>query len=175
MNTHALQFSGGVTAADLGGKFSIWLAKSQATNSATQDFASICSIEHEILALDTDGDASLLRTGLRASYVWELVALFGLSTKAELLRLLSANDKSLRRWAREDKLMPTAVVEKILRTMQLQLVAADVFGGIGHARVWLSRPHPVLNGMAPGDCADNEFASGKVRALLVALKHGGAI
>ena len=34
---------------------------------------------------------------------------------------------------------------KLLRTMQLHLFAADVFGGVEPARMWLRKPHPALN------------------------------
>ena len=64
------------------------------------------------------------------------------------------------------------IVEKILRAMQLQLVAAGVFGGVAPARVWLRSPHPMLDGLAPGDYADNEFGAGQVREMLISPKPG---
>ena len=103
----------------------------------------------------------------------ELVPLLGLSRKEDLGHALNANSTSLWRWARDNKPLPGQAVEQILRAMQLQLFAADVFGGVEPARLWLHKPHPMLDGMAPSDFADNEFGAQKVRGMLAGLKYGG--
>lgn len=175
MNTLALQASDEVTATDLGGQFSIWLARSEATHTVSPDGLSIFVKRDGVVAIDAHRAVRLIRAGLRAGHVWELVKLFGLSSKEELLRVLNASDSSIRRWAREDKLMPTPIAEKILRTMQMQLIATDVFGGVGPARVWLRRPHAMLDGLAPADYAGNEFTAGKVRGMLATLQYGGVL
>lgn len=79
----------------------------------------------------------------------ELVPLPGLSRKEDLGHALNANSTSLWRWARDNKPLPGQAVEQILRAMQLQLFAADVFGGVEAARTWLHKPHPMLDDMAP--------------------------
>jgi len=55
----------------------------------------------------------------------------------------------------------------------LQLFAAEVFGGDELAREWLQKPHPMLDGMTPGAFASNELRAQKVRGMLASLKHGG--
>lgn len=162
----------GNVAAALADKFAIWLARSQASDPSAPRVGCVFSVHDGVVVLDAAGAARVLRTGLRARYVWELVPLFGLLTQEGLIRALNASDTSLRRWADKDKLLPSQLVEKILRAMQLQLVAAGVFGGVAPARVWLRSPHPMLDGLAPGDYADNEFGAGQVREMLVSLKHG---
>lgn len=159
----------------LASKFSAWLAKSLATDGSRKGVTSIFADQDGGFVLDATCAARLIRAGLLASHVWELVPLFGLSTKEELLQVLSASDTSLRRWAGKNKALPTPIVEKILRIMQLQLIAADVFGQVDLGRVWLRRPHPMLDGLAPGDYADNEYGAGQVRGMLAALKHGGVV
>ena len=59
--------------------------------------------------------------------------------------------------------------------MRLHLFAADVFGSVEPARLWLHKAHPMLDGMTPNDYADNEFGAQKVRGLLAALKYGGVV
>lgn len=117
----------------------------------------------------------MIRTGLRAGRVHELVLLLGLGRKEDLGRALNANSTSLWRWARDDSILPSPTGEQILRAMQLHLFAADVFGGIEPARAWLNKPHPMLDGMAPAKYADNEFGAQKVLSLLAALKYGGVV
>lgn len=51
--------------------------------------------------------------------------------------------------------------------------AADVFRRVALARKWLHKPHPSLDGMTPGDYADNELGAQQVRGLLAGLKYGG--
>lgn len=164
----------GNVAAALADKFDKWLARSQASDPSSPRVGCVFSVHDGVMVLDAAGAARLLRTGLRARYVWDLVLLFGLSTQEDLIRALNASDTSLRRWAGEDKLLPSQIVEKILRALQLQLVAAGVFGEVAPARVWLRSPHPMLDGLAPGDYADNEFGAGQVREMLVSLKHGSS-
>lgn len=160
---------------NLAGQFSAWLAKSLPADASRKGVKSIFAEQDGGFVLDATCAARLIRAGLLAGHVWELVPLFGLSTKEELLQVLSASDTSLRRWVSENKALPTPIVEKILRTMQLQLIAADVFGEIDLGRVWLLRPHPMLDGLAPGDYADNEYGAGQVRGMLASLKHGGVV
>ena len=114
-----------------------------------------------------------IRTGLSAGSVDELVPLLGVSRKEDLSQALNANSTSLWRWARDNKPLSGQTVEQILRAMQLQLLAADVFGGVEPARTWLYKPHPMLDGMAPSHFADNEFGAQKVRGMLAGLKYGG--
>lgn len=175
MKKHVLNAPGEESATDIASMFLDWLARSTASQADLPGSASLFVERNGVVELDATCAARLIRAGLLASNVWDLVPLFGLSTKDELLQVLSASDSSLRRWAGEHKALPKPIVEKILRTMQLQLVAADVFGGIKAARAWLRRPHPVLDGTPPGDYADNEFGSGQVMGMLAALKYGGVV
>lgn len=175
MNKHVLNAPGEESDTDIASMFLDWLARSTASQADLPGSASLFVKRNGVMELDATCAARLIRTGLLASHVWELVPIFGLSTKDELLQVLGASDTSLRRWASENKALTTPIVEKILRTMQLQLVAADVFGGIEAARAWLRRPHPVLDGTPPGDYADNEFSAGQVRGMLASLKHGGVV
>ena len=157
--------------------FSAWLGDS-APAGTTRDRGAVervFSIRGGTVTLDAARASKMIRTGLRAGKVSELVVLLGLKKKEDLSHALNANSTSLWRWARDDSSLPGPTVEQILRAMQLQLFASDVFGGVEPARAWLHKPHPMLDGMTPSDYADNEFGAQKVRGLLAALKYGGVV
>lgn len=153
--------------------FADWLNKSTLADVAAKPAESVFSVHDAVVTLDATRASRLIRTGLSAASVDELVPLLGLSKKEELGHALNANSTSLWRWARDNKPLPGQAVEQILRSMQLQLIAADVFGGVEPARKWLHKPHPMLDDMAPSDFADNEFGAQKVRGMLAGLKYGG--
>lgn len=161
------------TAESLACAFTDWLSKSSLANVAAKPAQPVFSVHDTLMTLDATRASRLIRTGLSATSVDELVPLLGLSRKEDLGHALNANSTSLWRWARDNKPLPSQSVEKILRAMQLQLFAADVFGGVEPARKWLHKPHPMLDDMAPSDFADNEFGAQKVRGMLAGLKYGG--
>ena len=150
--------------------FTDWLSRSAV---AGGDIGPVFRVEHASARLDSARASKLIRNGLRAGSVDELVGLFGLGKKEELSLALNANSTSLWRWARDDKPLPGATVEQILRAMHLQLFAAEVFGGVDAARRWLHKPHPSLDDMTPSAYADNEFGAQKVHGILAGLKYGG--
>lgn len=153
-------------------KFSTWLADS--TTPEASDIGLHIFVEQDATPFVDSARASrLIRSGVRAGHVGQLVGLFGLSRKEDLSEALNTTGVSLWRWARDDKQLPGATVEQILRTMQLQLFAAEVFGDVNQAHKWLQKPHPSLDDMTPADFADNEFGAQKVRGMLAGLKYGG--
>lgn len=172
MHTHSERLPG--DARSLARSFSAWLAGARDPSHRPRSAAPVFSANESSVVLDSARAALLIRAGLLAGNVAELVPLLGLSKKEDLSRALNANSTSLWRWARDNKPLPGQTVEQILRAMQLQLFAAEVFGSVEAARQWLHKPHPSLDGMAPIDYADNEFGAQKVRGMLAGLKYGGA-
>ncbi len=153
--------------------FSRWIDRSAVAPRPKGARASALVSPDRSAALDAASASAVIRQGLRAGHVSELVELLGLAKKEDLSLALNTNSTSLWRWARDDKPLPSATVEQILRAMQLQLFATEVFGAAAHARQWLFKPHPSLDGMTPSAYADNEFGAQKVRGLLAALRYGG--
>ena len=155
--------------------YSTWLIDS-APGGGARDRAvveKVFLVSRGTVTMDAARASNVVRAGLRAGKVSELIVLLGLKKKEDLSHALNANSTSLWRWARDDSPLPGQTVEQILRAMQMQLFASDVFGGVAPARVWLHKAHPMLDGMSPSDYADNEFGAQKVRGLLAALKYGG--
>jgi putative toxin-antitoxin system antitoxin component (TIGR02293 family) len=164
----------------LAASFSNWLdgartAPAKKTKAAQRGAAanSVFSETSGLAFLDSARAVDLIRNGLLAGQVADLAPLLGLAKKEDLSHALNTNSTSLWRWARDNKPLPGATVEQILRTMQLQLFAAEVFGTVQAARQWLQKPHPSLQNLSPSDYADNEFGAQKVRGILAGLKYGG--
>ena len=153
--------------------FSDWAAKSAAKTTPEHELLPVFSLHDSTATLDAARASSLIRNGLRAGRINELVDLLGLSKKEDISHAIRTNATSLWRWAKDDKPLPGVAVEQILRAMQLQFFAADVFGSVDLARKWLHQPHPALDGISPSDYADNEFGAQKVRGMLAGLKYGG--
>lgn len=156
--------------------FVAWLEKSRFISAGDQgtDLVRVFSFDGVNVTFDAVGASCLIRAGLRAGAIDELIPLLGLTRKADLSRELNVTRTRLRNLARSDKPLPTTVIEKILRNMHMHLLATDVFGGVDPARAWLRRPHPSLGGVSPADYADNEYGAQKVRGILAALKYTGA-
>lgn len=172
MNAVALPPSDEVSV--LANAFSKWIENSASDTLSARE-APVFSVRNSTATLDAYRASKLIRAGLRAGRIDELVGLFGLRKKEDLITELNATGTSLWRWAKDDKSLPGSTIEQILRAMQLQLFAVDVFGNTTSARSWLHKPHPSLDGVAPSVYADNEFGAQKVRGMLAGLKYGGVV
>lgn len=111
--------------------------------------------------------------GVRADGVEPLGKLFGLLGKEDMATLVGVTPVTLWRWTRDKKTLPEINTEQIIRAMELQMMAADVFGTAEAAQLWLSKPHPSLDAEAPMSYASNEFGAQKIRGMLAALRYGG--
>ncbi|MFC7459398.1 antitoxin Xre/MbcA/ParS toxin-binding domain-containing protein [Hydrogenophaga defluvii] len=54
-------------------------------------------------------------------------------------------------------------------------MAEDIFEKPEAASAWLSCGHPMLEGKAPLDWAKSAYGTERVKEILIALKHGGAV
>jgi putative toxin-antitoxin system antitoxin component (TIGR02293 family) len=62
-----------------------------------------------------------------------------------------------------------------LRLRELVRLARETFETAGEVRAWLKRPHPMLGGASPLECAKTRLGARRVKDILVAIKHGGAV
>jgi hypothetical protein len=91
--------------------FTSWLRKSTLANTAVKPAESVFSVHHTVVSLGATRASRLIRTGLSAGSVDELVPLLGLSRKEDLGHALNAKSTSLWRWARDNKPRPSQAVE----------------------------------------------------------------
>jgi predicted phosphodiesterase len=54
-------------------------------------------------------------------------------------------------------------------------LARETFQSPSEAADWLRRPHPVLDGMSPLECANSGPGAQRVRDMLVAIRQGGVV
>lgn len=99
------------TAESLAYAFTEWLSKSALANGVAKPAQSVFSVHDTLVMLDATRASRLIRTGLSAASVDELVPLLGLSRKEDLGPALNANSTSLWRWARGNKPLPGQAVE----------------------------------------------------------------
>jgi len=68
---------------------------------------------------------------------------------------------------------PISIAESTQRSRELDSFAQEAFESLEEAAEWMRRPHPMLNGEAPRDCAKSSSGAERVKAILVAIKFGG--
>jgi len=74
-----------------------------------------------------------------------------------------------------DEVLPAHAAESLLRLLELDTLARDVFETPEEAAAWLRRPHPMLDGETPMDCAKSSFGAERVKDILNAIKYGGVV
>ena len=75
--------------------------------------------------------------------------------------------------ASRDEILPLHAAESMLRLLEMRRLAEDTFGSSQEADAWMRRPHPMLEGEAPLECAKSAFGAQRVKDMLMALKYGG--
>lgn len=58
---------------------------------------------------------------------------------------------------------------------ELEGLARSTFETADEAAAWLRRPHPMLDGKSPLECAATSLGAQRVKDVLVAIKHGGVV
>lgn len=71
--------------------------------------------------------------------------------------------------------LPMHVAESVLRLLELQCLAEDIFESLDAASAWLCCAHPMLDGEAPFDRARSAYGVESVKEILAVLKYGGVV
>lgn len=74
-----------------------------------------------------------------------------------------------------NEMLPTHAAESMLRLLELDGLAEDTFETPQEASTWLRKPHPMLDGESPLECAKSGFGAQRVKDILVATKYGGVV
>ncbi|URI07909.1 DUF2384 domain-containing protein [Aquincola tertiaricarbonis] len=75
----------------------------------------------------------------------------------------------------KDDVLPPYAAESMLRLLELDAMARDTFETDEEAAAWLRKPHPMLDGETPLDCAKSGFGAEHVKDILNAVKYGGVV
>ncbi|WP_077002528.1 antitoxin Xre/MbcA/ParS toxin-binding domain-containing protein [Variovorax sp. KK3] len=122
--------------------------------------------------LDRDKASHYASASMPAGAVDEWFKASKLPRKKDLQIALCLNASMLSR-AHSEKNLEPVVTERMFRQADLLVRAAEVFGDEGP--LWMTKPHPLLDGKSPAEYATNEFGGEKVRAILNAIEHGGVV
>jgi uncharacterized protein (DUF2384 family) len=68
---------------------------------------------------------------------------------------------------------PTNGADSTQLLLELDGLAQEAFEGAEEATDWMRRPHPMLDGETPRECAKSSSGGERVAAILVAIKYGG--
>lgn len=68
---------------------------------------------------------------------------------------------------------PSNDAKSKLRLPDLDRLAQEAFKSPEEAADWMRRPHPMLDGETPRQCAKSSSGGERVKAILVAIRYGG--
>jgi putative toxin-antitoxin system antitoxin component (TIGR02293 family) len=95
--------------------------------------------------------------------------------KSAVAGVLGMDRATATRKVAKDEVLPTYAAESMLRVLELDAMARDVFETEDEAAAWLQQPHPMLDGETPLDCAKSGFGAERVKDILNAIKYGGVV
>jgi putative toxin-antitoxin system antitoxin component (TIGR02293 family) len=116
---------------------------------------------------------AVVRQGLEAPVLAELAGAAGIDVR-HLYEFAGVDRTTVARRAARDDVLPHEASVKAMEFTELSAAAVDVFGAVANAADWLTRPHPLLDGQTPLQRARTPWGMQRVRAILGALKYGGA-
>lgn len=117
---------------------------------------------------------ALVEQGLHPDYLADLATTSALEPR-DLFEFAGIDRTTVGRRKAAGATLPHEVAVKALQATELLAQATDVFGSPAQAAVWLTRPHPVLQGQTPLRRARTPWGLSKVQGMLVALRWGGVV
>lgn len=115
----------------------------------------------------------LVAQGLEPGFLADIAAFSGLEPR-DVLDFVGIDRTTVSRRKAAGATLPQEASVKALQLADLLTQATEVFGAPRLASTWLARPHPLLEGETPLKRARTPWGLGKVQAMLVALRFGGA-
>lgn len=111
-----------------------------------------------------------LRGGLPYAAFEAVLSVLQLNTST-LVELIGASSRTMSRRKQTRLLSPTES-DRLYRVARVTLEAADTFGSLEKARMWLHRPNQALGGEAPLSQLDTEIGERQIEVLLGRIAHG---
>ena len=119
-----------------------------------------------------DRAEELIERGLDPDYLAALANSSGLEPR-ELFEFAGIDRTTTVRRKAAGAALPHEVAVKALQATELLAQATEVFGSAAQSAVWLTRPHPALEGQTPLRRARTPWGLSKVQGMLAALRYGG--
>lgn len=116
----------------------------------------------------------IVRRGISSKVLGPLAEYLGLG-KADVADFLDLDRGTAHRRAQADQPLPTYAAEGMLRLLEIDRMARDVFATDEDVTGWLHKPHPMLDDQTPLEAAKTSFGAERVKELLTAMKWGGVL
>ena len=91
-----------------------------------------------------------------------------------LCSALNVSISTVNRRLKDGKLLDAVASERVVRLLQIALLARDLFENDELAARWLSTPNDALGGVNPITLCDTELGARQVRRILRAIEWGHA-
>jgi len=112
------------------------------------------------------------RRGMPYSYLEKLSAAFHCLSAQELSKILHISDRTLHRYEKDQRVLPSSVSEKLLQLSILFKAGLRVFEDVDALNQWLNMPNIALGQVAPKSLLDTQFGIKMVKDVLIRLEHG---
>lgn len=116
----------------------------------------------------------ILKRGISSRVIGPLSEFLGLG-RGVVAKHLGTNRSTVNRMVQKDQLLPTHAAESVLRFLELDQMAMNIFASEKDASKWLRQPHPMLEGDTPLDAAETSVGTTRVKDILQSIKFGGVV
>jgi len=116
----------------------------------------------------------IVKRGISSRALGPLGDFLGLG-KGIVAEYLDLDRGTANRRASKDLPLPTHAAESVLRLLELDQMATDTFESETESSSWLRKPHPMLDGETPLECAKSSYGAQRVKDILLAIKYGGVL
>jgi len=116
----------------------------------------------------------IVKRGISSRALGPLSEFLGLG-KGVVAEYLDLDRGTANRRASKDQPLPIHAAESVLRLLELDQMAADTFETEAESCDWLRKPHPMLDGETPLECAKSSYGAQRVKDILLAIKYGGVL
>lgn len=125
-------------------------------------------------AINNDVAYEILKRGISSRVIGPLSEFLDLG-RGVVAKHLGMNRSTVNRMVQKDQLLPTHAAESVLRLLELDQMATDIFASEKEASMWLRQPHPMLDGDTPLDAAETSVGTARVKDILLSIKFGGVV
>lgn len=131
-------------------------------------------LSSHLLTINNDVAYEILKRGISSRVIGPLCDFLGLG-RGVVAKHLGVNRSTVNRMVQKDQLLPTHAAESVLRLLELDQMATDIFASEKEASKWLRQPHPMLEGETPLDAAQTSVGTARVKDILLSIKFGGVV
>jgi putative toxin-antitoxin system antitoxin component (TIGR02293 family) len=117
---------------------------------------------------------NIIKRGISSRALDPLGKALGLG-KGVVAEYLDLDRGTANRRASRDLPLPTHAAESVMRILEIDQMAAETFESEAESSNWLRKPHPMLDGETPLECAKSSYGTQRVKDILLAIKYGGVV